>query len=216
MVSETTRTTENTPPPSAPAGWYDDAAMLGLKRYWDGAAWTERTSPAAQLPKQKKSKAALVIAITASLIAVLAIAGALSGSIPNLTASEVDPTQAPEPTATVDPIPAGDYSQFTESAIGDLDDLEKDLDDFEDVVDEGGYFRLLSNIVEVRFNLQQLRDTEAPDFFADDWDSVVDDLGHTIDDLSDAIGGSTADLKDAIAASREAAVTMREAITPLQ
>lgn len=32
-------------PNTAPAGWYDDGT--GGKRYWDGAAWTENTLPAA-------------------------------------------------------------------------------------------------------------------------------------------------------------------------
>ncbi|GLI27781.1 hypothetical protein ARHIZOSPH14_20230 [Agromyces rhizosphaerae] len=32
-----------TPPPSAPAGWYDDPDDATRRRYWDGAAWTDRT-----------------------------------------------------------------------------------------------------------------------------------------------------------------------------
>jgi hypothetical protein len=35
------------PPPSVPAGWYPDPHGQALQRYWDGAAWTEHTAPAA-------------------------------------------------------------------------------------------------------------------------------------------------------------------------
>lgn len=34
-------------PPTAPAGWYPDAAAGGL-RYWDGVAWTHGQAPASQ------------------------------------------------------------------------------------------------------------------------------------------------------------------------
>lgn len=37
------------PPPSVPAGWYPDAGNAALQRYWDGAAWTAHTAPAAPL-----------------------------------------------------------------------------------------------------------------------------------------------------------------------
>lgn len=33
---------------SAPAGWYDDPAGSGGRRYWDGSRWTERTQGGAE------------------------------------------------------------------------------------------------------------------------------------------------------------------------
>jgi Protein of unknown function (DUF2510) len=43
---------EGTPQqPSVPAGWYPDPGGQGL-RYWDGAAWTEHTAPAAPAAEQ--------------------------------------------------------------------------------------------------------------------------------------------------------------------
>jgi hypothetical protein len=38
---------EARPPALPPAGWYPDPAGSAGERYWDGAAWTERTQPLA-------------------------------------------------------------------------------------------------------------------------------------------------------------------------
>lgn len=38
--------------PTAPPGWYPDPQSPGLQRFWDGAAWTWQTAPAAPPPYQ--------------------------------------------------------------------------------------------------------------------------------------------------------------------
>jgi hypothetical protein len=49
---------EGTPQqPAVPAGWYPDPSGQGL-RYWDGAAWTAHTAPAAGQPQQAEPQQA--------------------------------------------------------------------------------------------------------------------------------------------------------------
>ena len=48
-----------TPPSATPAGWYPDYADRTQQRYWDGAAWTTHTAPAAVAPPQQAATAPL-------------------------------------------------------------------------------------------------------------------------------------------------------------
>lgn len=49
-----------TPPSATPAGWYPDYSDPTQQRYWDGAAWTTHTAPAAVMPPQQVATAPLV------------------------------------------------------------------------------------------------------------------------------------------------------------
>jgi len=40
----------DSPPPVPPAGWYPDPAGGPAQRYWDGARWTEQTTPTPSSP----------------------------------------------------------------------------------------------------------------------------------------------------------------------
>lgn len=200
------------PAPTAPAGWYDDARLLGIKRYWDGSAWTERTLPADDVPRAPRQRAPIAVAVVAVLVAISAVVFALTRPVVEV------PVAAPSSvsTPTADPIPAGDYSGFTVPALGNLSDLDKDLDDFEKAVDEGGYWRLLSNAAELRINLEELRATKPPAFFAAEYDDLLDDLDDAIQDVGDAIQGSDKKKYAAIDSAREVADQLRAAITPLE
>lgn len=37
-------TQSSPPPPSQPAGWYDDPEAPGRRRYWDGEAWSDKVA----------------------------------------------------------------------------------------------------------------------------------------------------------------------------
>lgn len=56
---------------TAPAGWYPDPTTAGVLRWWNGAAWTELVSPAAQSPPVSASPPAREIAIGAGTDAAL-------------------------------------------------------------------------------------------------------------------------------------------------
>jgi hypothetical protein len=99
----------------------------------------------------------------------------------------------PAPTAAVEePLaePAdeadGPY-YFRTQALGNLDDFGKDLDDMVITVGEEGFWRLLSNSLELNFNLGQLQALTAPDSIRSSWDVEVTALSTGIDDLDAAI-----------------------------
>lgn len=202
----------SSPAPKAPPGWYDDASLLGIKRYWDGSAWTEQTRPAAQVPRNlgsldhPMSRTAIVVAGIAVLVAIAALVFAF-------TRPAETPTVAPSPSASPTPseiaIPPGDYEDFVESASSNLDDIDKDLDDIETTIDESGYWRLISNTAELRFNLEQLRGTAAPKFLAADWDDALDAFDDALQDLGNTINESDDTQRDALDATRTASAEVR-------
>ena len=51
---------------------------------------------------------------------------------------------------------------FKNQANSHLDDMTKDLDDMVTTIDEGGFWRLLSNSIELSFNLGQLQGLDIP------------------------------------------------------
>lgn len=101
---------------------------------------------------------------------------------PGLLPAET-PSAPPEPE-----VDDQDDSAFVKVATRDLDDFEKDLDDLQTTLDEDGFWRLLSNAVELNFNASQLRGHEAPASIAQDW---ADGLTQLEDDIDSIEGGIT-------------------------
>lgn len=129
-----------------------------------------------------------------------AIGGAGGDAEPAATVAPVTPTPTPEPvtpspsptpppTATPTPTPV-DPARFRGSANSHLDDMQKDLDDMVVTLDEGGFFRLLSNSVELSFNLGQLQSLDVPDSVATAYADSLIRLEASIDALSDPIAAS--------------------------
>ena len=200
-------------PPRPPAGWYDDAAMLGIKRYWDGSAWTERTLPAAEVPGSRPPRrpGLVIVTVASLLIAVAAIVFAVTRPA---AVESATPTATPQETSQP-VVPPGDYADFVDDATRDLDDIDKDLDDMDLTLDEGGYWRLLSNEVELRVNLEQLRAATAPKAVADDWDDLLDTLGVEIGDIGDVIGEKEKTVRAAVADTRAAVAEARALVALL-
>ena len=203
----------SSPDPKAPAGWYDDAKLLGIKRYWDGSAWTERTVPAGEVPREPVSRVWQVVAAVAALIAIAAIVVALTKPA-DVLIEQLAPSPSPVPSEIS--IPPGDYSDFIENATGDLDDFDKDLDDVETTIDDGGYWRLLSNTAELRFNLEQLRAASAPTFLAGEWDDALDQLDDSLQDLAASITESEKAQRAALATTRDASGEARALVELLE
>lgn len=108
---------------------------------------------------------------------------------PTPTPEPTTPSPTPTPTAAPTPTPA-DPARFRGSANSHLDDMQKDLDDMVVTLDEGGFFRLLSNSVELSFNLGQLQSIDAPDSVAAAYADSLTRLEASIDALSDPIAQS--------------------------
>ena len=196
----------SSPDPKAPAGWYDDATLLGIKRYWDGSSWTEQTLPAGQVPLPRPSRVPHAVAVVAVVVAIAAVVFALTKP-PDTLIEQAAPSA--EPSASAIAIPAGDYGDFVDSASGDLDDFDKDLDDVKTTIDEGGYWRLLSNTAELRFNLEQLRAASEPAFLSGEWDDALDDMDDALQDLADSISGTEKQQRAALELVRESSTAAR-------
>jgi len=86
--------------------------------------------------------------------------------------------------ASVDTI---DPARFVRLSGNDLDDIDKDLDDMIVTLDEAGYWRLLSNSIELTFNHAQLSGREAPAEIAEPWAAGLATLEAIIAEMDDAI-----------------------------
>ena len=193
-----------TPPPSTPAG----------------------SSPAAPVPPaagSAKTKKFLIVAasVVGGLILVGAVGGALGAGrddrVPAAGLTEV-PTSSPTPTPTPEDVapPAVadvDVERFQAEASRDLDDLAKDLDDMVRTVDEGGFWRLLSNSLEVSFNYGQLSAHTPPPSVADAYAAGLQNLDAAITALSDLVTGEdTGAILAAIEHTRGQAAALRAVV----
>ncbi len=117
------------------------------------------------------------------------------------------PAAAPEATESATPEPevdTEDDSGFVRVATRDLDDFGDDLDDVDITLDEDGFWRLLTNAVELNFNISQLQQHEAPASIAEDWAAGLEQLEGDVDDLEAGItAGSDSKVRKAVAAARD-------------
>ncbi len=151
----------------------------------------------------------LVISVALIVGATAARSGFDAGSAPGIeTPAATDPeaaTPADEPAAEPEEeaVPQVDTASFVAASRGDLADFEKDLDDMIVTIDEGGFWRLLSNSVELSFNYGQLSGREAPAPIAAEWKTQLDALDDRITAIDDAITDDrTDDLRAEIEAAR--------------
>jgi hypothetical protein len=212
---------ETPTPPPVPAGWYPDTTNPTVQRYWDGATWTDHTAPAGTVsnPAKMATKTKLLIAggVIAGLIVVSSIAATAANRPTSLTPADLQTQEAiaPEPSATPSPeptieAPEIDVAAFQASASGDLADFEKDLNDMVITVGEGGFWRLLSNSIELSFNLGQLEAMEAPPSVSSNWATGLAALDASITVIDDAIGtDDAATILAAIESSRAQVNSLR-------
>ena len=225
--------------PMPPAGWYDDSQDASIQRYWDGSSWTSHTAPAGTIATGQPSagrgfgawwnaqangiKIALIVAaVFVLLLVVSGVAAAARGGqvgasdTGNTVASPiVSDSAAPTPTATPTPTPTDegpDATFFMTEANGNLSDYEKDLGDLIVTLDENGFWRLLSNSVELSFNLGQLQGLDAPETVAGDWDSTLATLDAQTTVIIDNIGDQQYDTLRADIAAAQATCASLHAI----
>jgi hypothetical protein len=119
------------------------------------------------------------------------------------------------PSATPTPeLDTEDDSIFVDLATRDIDDFAKDLGDMSTTLDENGYWRLLSNSVELNFNLSQLEGHEEPTSIASDWNDALDELGKNVDAIEAGVtANSEKKIRAGIADARDTVAELREIVS---
>jgi hypothetical protein len=136
--------------------------------------------------------------LLASLVAVPVI---LTLLISGGTAAASEATGASTPASATSMVSA-DF--FTMSARGDLKDLYKDLNDMNDAINDGSIWRLLSNDMELAFNIGQLSALEPPSRIASEWQGQFGLLEKAVDAIGTAISddASIGTLKSRVKAAK--------------
>lgn len=144
-----------------------------------------------------------IILIVVSILA--AIGNATNGSdssSPDTIQESAEPTPTPTQTMTAEESPSPDSSDeagplsdpdseesidyFIYSSKGQFKDMDKDLNDAVGRANNDQTIRLLGNILELSFNLGQLKALDAPTTVAKSWSDGLAKLEATIDAASDA------------------------------
>ncbi len=153
----------------------------------------------------------LALSVVVAFVAGFAVASTLPRDVLALPGSTPTPTATPTPTETPD---TEDDSQFVEDAVRDINDFDDDLDDLQTTLDENGFWRLLSNAVELNFNLTQLNQTTAPKSIRAEWNDGLDDLQSAIDQIESGItGNSSATIQGGIDDAKATIADLRDLVS---
>lgn len=123
----------------------------------------------------------------------------------------VEPTPA-EPTPAAPPPSTDGAPNFVQLSRGDLADFSKDLNDMIVTIDEGGFWRLLGNSIELSFNYGQLSSRTPPASIAEEWNAQLPVLDEQITRIDDAIADDRTDDLRAIIAEAQNQVAVLNGI----
>lgn len=124
------------------------------------------------------------------------------------------PEASATPSPTVEEVDTEDDSIFVDLATRDIDDFAKDLGDMETTVEEEGFWRLLSNSVELNYNAGQLQELKAPKSIRKDWTAALADLHDNVDVIEGGIvRQSEATLLNGLEDARATIVELREIVS---
>lgn len=201
---------------------------------WDPSLYS--TTGGATVARQGLSRKAIVWivigAVVAFIILVSSIANAAGGGSQDrepVAAVSTAPTPTPIATASEEPEPAPalapteevaaepstapvpDATYFKTTANGHLDDYTKDLDDMVVTLDENGFFRLLTNEIELAFNVGQLQSLEVPAAVQAEWAAQLAGLDAATTKISDDVSDEQYDtLRADLEAARGVANVMHD------
>lgn len=126
--------------------------------------------------------------------------------------SEVEPGTTP--TGEPEEVDDQDDSAFVKIAERDLDDFEDDLDDVDTTLDEDGFWRLLTNAVELNYNVSQLLDHEAPASIEGDWADGLAQLEKDVDAIEAGItANSSTKIRSAVSDARDTIEGLRGVVS---
>lgn len=84
--------------------------------------------------------------------------------------------------------------EFRVAALGDLRDMRKDVADLKSVLAEGGRARLITNTLELSFNLGQLQSLDPTDEILLKWSDYLKSLEESVDSFSDGLSEDSTSL----------------------
>ena len=168
---------------------------------------TVSPSPSPSLsPSQSQSATASAPASPSDLPAETQIASASpSESLTSSAPAFPSPSESPQTQS---------LTSFILGARGDIRDMDKDLDDMEVALGEGGIFRLLGNSLELSFNIGQLQSLTPPQEIAAQWNKSLETLSSRADDLSSMLSGdaTTRQISGGINATRKALTNLSKVV----
>jgi hypothetical protein len=165
----------------------------------ENLATPERDDLAASIlaPKDRWRAPIWVLAVS---VVVAFVLGWLIPAPAGPTGSAPQPSQS----ATVPEVDNEDDSAFVRVANRDLEDFSDDLDDLDVTLDEDGFWRLLTNTAELKFNLEQLQKHSAPESIEADWSDGLAQLDDDVSAIQDAVTASSDKrVRAAVAGARE-------------
>lgn len=133
------------------------------------------------------------VLIVVVLIGVLASSGTESNeNSAGKASSQNEATPSPEPTPTVEPTPTPSASkspetpiEFRFSALRDLGDMRKDLNDARIGITQNGLGKFYWNVAEVNINLAQLEILDPREEYAEKWNSKLELLKSAVTELGE-------------------------------
>ena len=135
------------------------------------------------------------VLIVVVLIGVLASSGTESNeNSAGKASSQNEATPSPEPTPTVEPTPTPTPSaskspetpiEFRFSALRDLGDMRKDLNDARIGITQNGLGKFYWNVAEVNINLAQLEILDPREEYAEKWNSKLALLKSAVTELGE-------------------------------
>lgn len=111
--------------------------------------------------------------------------------LPSASSVVETPSPSAAPVTSPEPEPAEDVVDpvyFKAQANGHLDDMLKDLDDMVVTLDEGGFWRLLSNTGELAFNIGQLEALDVPANVQQSYTDQLAVLNGVLDQMTTVVG----------------------------
>ena len=174
---------------------------------------SDNAAPSILAPRKRVrvSPWVLVLAVVVAFAGGWLTATGLQEHVTSSCACSLIAPETPTPTPEVD---TEDDSIFVDLATRDIDDFAKDLGDMQTTLDEDGYWRLLSNSIELNFNVSQLLEHEEPVSIAADWNDALDQLQEDVDTIEAGVSArSEKKTRAGIADARETVAVLREIVS---
>lgn len=170
----------------------------------------EALAPSILAPKRTPRVPIWVLAV--AVVAAFVLGWLIPGGAPAADAPAAE-EQTATPTAEPE-VDNQDDSEFVRVANRDLEDFDDDLDDLDITLDEDGFWRLLTNAVELNFNVEQLLGHTAPKSIKGDWDAGLAQLEKDVDAIEAGITASSdKKIRAAVADARDTIEGLRGVVS---